>query len=266
MEYKRLPGPARKAENDEELLVAAGAWSNESHRLDRMSLGDLVRAFLIHPSVLGYSVIAMVSAMIMLAVMERPLGAAAAAAIAAFVYPFAWYVLHRWVLHGTLLYKFAATARLWKRIHFDHHQDPRDLRVLFGAMYTTLPTIGIIVMPIGWLLGGWGGAFAAFTSGILMTIVYEFFHCVQHLNTSPRNAWLKKIKRLHLAHHYHDEKSNFGIIDFGWDRALGTYRPAMKGRARSATVFNLGYDEKMAERYPWVARLTPRRAASAPDI
>lgn len=243
-------------------MASTGAWSNESHRLDRMSLTDLVRAFLIHPSVLGYSAIALAGGVATFLLVDRPWGAAAAAVIAALVYPFAWYVLHRWVLHGTLLYKFAATARLWKRIHYDHHQDPRDLRVLFGAMYTTLPTIGIIVMPIGYLLGGWGGAFAAFTAGILMTIVYEFFHCVQHLNTAPRNGWLKTIKRLHLAHHYHDEASNFGIIDFGWDRFMGTFRPSMKGRARSATVFNLGYDDAMAQRYPWVARLTPQRAAA----
>lgn len=233
-----------------------------------MSTGDLVRAFLTHPSVLAYSAIALVSGAIAALTIDRPLGATAAAVAAALVYPFAWYVLHRWVLHGTLLYKFPTTARLWKRIHYDHHQDPRDLRVLFGALYTTLPTIGVIVLPIGYLLGGTGGAAAAFTAGIVMTIIYEFFHCVQHLNTSPKNAWLKRIKRLHLAHHYHDETSNYGIIDFGWDRVFRTYRPEMKGRPRSATVFNLGYDEAMAQRYPWVARLTPAPVApprSAPE-
>jgi sterol desaturase/sphingolipid hydroxylase (fatty acid hydroxylase superfamily) len=240
--------------------VKAGAWQNSSHRLDRMSLKDLVRAFVAHPSVMAYAAIALAAGVIAALTIEAPLGAAAAIVLAALVYPFAWYVLHRFVLHGKLLYKHPMTAALWKRIHYDHHQDPRDLRVLFGALYTTLPTIGIIVTPIGYLLGGVGGAASAFTAGILMTIIYEFFHCVQHLNTAPKNAFLKRIKRLHLSHHYHDETSNFGIIDFGWDRAFGTYRETLRGRPRSATVFNLGYDEATAARYPWVARLTARSA------
>lgn len=229
-----------------------------------MSLGELARAFAVHHSVLAYAVIAIASGVYAAMTVERPWGVAAAAGIAALIYPLVWYILHRFVLHGTLLYKHPATARLWKRIHYDHHQDPRDLRVLFGALYTTLPTIALIVAPIGYLLGGLSGAAAGFASGVLMTIVYEFFHCVQHLNTTPKNAFLKRIKRLHLSHHYHDEKANFGIIDFAWDRWFGTYRDSQKGRPRSATVFNLGYDETMARRYPWVARLTAATAPAEP--
>jgi len=252
--------PAGATQGDR--LVRAGAWNTESNRLDRMSFGDLIRAFLVHPSVLAYAAVAAVTGVIAAMTIDQPLRAGVAILLAALIYPFAWYVLHRFVLHGTLLYKHPATARLWKRIHYDHHQDPRDLRVLFGALYTTLPTIGIIVLPVGYLLAGVGGAAGAFTSGVVMTIVYEFFHCVQHLNTAPRSKFLTRIKRLHLAHHYHDENANFGIIDFGWDRVFGTYRDSMRGRPRSATVFNLGYDETMAARYPWVARLTPQPAAA----
>ncbi len=244
--------------------MTAGAWGHVSNRLDRMNLGDLVRAFLVHPSVIAYAAVAMASGALSLMLIERPLGMLFAAVAAVFVYPLAWYVLHRFVLHGKLLYKHPWTASLWKRIHYDHHQDPRDLRVLFGALYTTLPTIAVIVIPIGWLLGGAGGAAAAFCTGVLMTILYEFFHCIQHLNTSPKNPWLKRIKRLHLAHHYHDETSNYGIIDFGWDRVFGTYRNSLRGRPRSATVFNLGYDEAMATRYPWVARLTAKSVTAPP--
>src|SRR5690606_38467083 len=79
------------------------------------------------------------------------LGIAVAVALGLIIYPLVWYTLHRWVLHGRYLYRDRRTAALWKRIHFDHHQDPYDLRVLFGALHTTLPTIALATAPIGWL-------------------------------------------------------------------------------------------------------------------
>ena len=38
--------------------------------------------------------------------------------------------------------------------------------------------------------------------------------------------------------------------------ALGTDFDAARERPKSATVFNLGYDEAMAEKYPWVAAMS----------
>jgi len=67
---------------------------------------------------------------------------------------------------------------------------------------------------------------------------------------------MKNIKRLHLAHHFHDESGNFGITNFFWDRVFGTYYGDVSARPRSATVFNIGYTEEMAQAYPWVDRLS----------
>ncbi len=53
-----------------------------------------------------------------------------------------------------MLYKSELTAKVWKRIHYDHHQNPHDLSVLFGALYTTLPPILLLTLPIGWSIGG----------------------------------------------------------------------------------------------------------------
>ena len=90
-------------------------------------------------------------------------------------------------------------------------------------------------------------------AGFATTLVYEFCHCIQHLNYHPKNAWLVRIKKLHMAHHFHNETGNFGIISFWPDRLFGTLYEDAGGRARSPTVFNLGYDTAEAERYPWVA-------------
>src|SRR5262245_66655859 len=119
-----------------------------------MDMNDLIRAFSTYPTVHAYVLLAALS--LGMTVYLLP-GAslprlAAAMVLAIVVYPLVWYLLHRFMLHGQYLYKSRWTAAVWKRIHFDHHQDPNDLRVLFGALYTTLPTIAIVTISIGWLV------------------------------------------------------------------------------------------------------------------
>ena len=249
---------------------------NRTHNLSRMSLNDLLRVFFTYPAVMAYlSLGALATAGTVYWFQPGGwFGVGVAVLIGIVIYPLVWYLLHRWVLHGRYLYRHPATARLWKRIHFDHHQDPYDLRVLFGALTTTLPTIAIATGPIGWLVGGPSGACAAFATGLFTTCFYEFCHCVQHLNTKPKAAFLQRIKRLHLAHHFHNEQGNFGITNFVWDRFLGTFYESPRQVSKSATVFNLGYTEEEAKRFPWVAALSdgtrgdnnPRRFRVEPDL
>ena len=67
---------------------------------------------------------------------------------------------------------------------------------------------------------------------------------------------LIEMKRRHMAHHFHDEDGNFGITNFFWDRLFNTLYEREERLEKSATVFNLGYDDAAAEKYPWVARLS----------
>ena len=231
-------------------------WHGRKYFLDKMDLRELVVAYFTYPAIQAYILVAVVSAGAALAWMESPWPLAAAAAAAVLIYPLVWYLLHRYVLHGRLLYHFPQTSALWKRIHFDHHQDPNDLGVLFGALYTTLPTMFIITAPIGWVIGGSSAAAAAFSAALITTCFYEFCHCIQHLPFKPRYEWLRLIKKRHLAHHFHSEKGNYGITNFIWDRLLGTYYESPKRVPRSETVFNLGYYGSDVERFPWVAELS----------
>lgn len=229
------------------------------YNLSRMSFADLTRAFVTYPTVLVYAALAAAAIALAAATMTSWAPIVPAVIIAVLVYPLAWYLLHRFVLHGTWMYKVPLLASTWKRIHFDHHQDPNDLRVLFGALVTTLPTIAVITIPVGAAIGGLPAAAAAFGAGVLQTIFYEFVHCVQHLNTVPKNEFLKRVKKLHMAHHFHNEAGNYGITNFLWDSLLGTKYDSTLDRPRSATVFNIGYTEEEARRYPWVAELSGGR-------
>ena len=256
------------------LTIRPSFWRRE-HHLDKMSLRELVSAYFTYPAILVYLALA-AGAAGLFAARPAPLAPTlAAAAAAAFIYPLVWYLLHRFVLHSKWMWKSRLLAPTWKRIHYDHHQDPNHLEVLFGALHTTLPTIAAATLPIGWAIGALlapgdpdaalGSALAAFATGLVTTCFYEFVHCIQHLAYKPRRKWLAEMKRRHMAHHFHDETGNFGITSFVWDRAFGTFYDKASDRpAKSPTVFNLGYTPEVAEVYPHVARLSGGVATDHP--
>lgn len=255
-------------------MLKLGMW-NKTHYLNKMTLGELVVAYFQYYAIQAYLVLAAVTGYFAFQHVTVWWKAAIAAGFSVFAYPLIWYLLHRYVLHSQWMYKSPLTARVWKRIHYDHHQDPHHLEILFGALYTTLPTIVLATGPIGWAIDGLGGALTAICAGLLMTCVYEFCHCIQHLSYKPKNRYLQIIKQRHMEHHFQDEDGNFGITNFFWDKLFGTFYERGERPVKSETVFNLGYTPVQAERYPWVARAsggkvhmgTPRdkRKAAAND-
>jgi len=244
--------------------MKAPTWKGRSFDLGKMSMNDLIKAYFTFYAIQAYIALAVVAIITASVLATGWIGPVIAAAAIVIVYPVVWYLLHRFVLHSQYLYRWKQTATVWKRIHFDHHQDPHSLDVLFGALYTTLPTIFSFTVPIGWAIAGPAGAAAAFASGLVITCIYEFVHCIQHLNFKPKNKWLKHMKEHHLLHHFHHEDGNYGITSFGVDKALGTYYDKAKDRPRSPTVYNLGYDVEKAEKYPWVAEESGRMPLDRP--
>lgn len=242
----------------------SGGFWNRSHYLDKMTLKELVIAYFQYPAIVVYLSLAGIAAGFWFRFPAPALQTAASIVVAVFAYPLVWYCLHRWVLHSQWMYKVPLLASTWKRIHYDHHQDPNHLEVLFGALHTTLPTIALATAPLGYAIGGTGGALAAFSAGLVMTAFYEFCHCIQHLSYKPRMKFLADMKARHMAHHFHDENGNFGITNFLWDKLFGTFYERGNRPQKSATVFNLGYTSEVAARYPWVARLSGGVATGHP--
>jgi sterol desaturase/sphingolipid hydroxylase (fatty acid hydroxylase superfamily) len=233
-----------------------GLWSGRKYFLNKMTLRELIVAYFTHHSILTYLVLIAGSIWLAVAHAAGSWGPLGAAAVIALIYPLVEYLMHRYVLHSRFLYRYQMTAALWKRIHYDHHQNPSDLSVLFGALYTTLPTIFVIASPVGWLIAGLPGAAAAFATALILFSLYEFCHCIQHLPFMPRWHWLRELKRHHLAHHFHSEQGNFGITSFIWDRIFGTLYQRPQEVGKSPTVHNLGYTGREREAFPWVAELS----------
>lgn len=235
--------------------IAAPIWQR-SHYLNKMTLGQLVVAYFQYYTIRTFLVLAAIAAGVALWQPTTLVRAAAAATFVVVVYPVVWYAIHRYIMHSSWMMKSPLTARTWKRIHYDHHQDPNHLEILFGSLSSELPALFIMTLPAGFAIGGVGGAAVALMTGLLTTCFYEFCHCIQHLSYKPKNKWLVAMKARHMAHHFHDESGNFGITNFAWDRVFGTFYERIERPVRSATVFNLGYTEDVAAKYPWVAQLS----------
>ncbi|WP_425505316.1 sterol desaturase family protein [Sphingomonas piscis] len=229
-----------------------------------MTLKELWAAYFQYPAILAYIALSLISVAVWTEYPASAVRTVLAAGVIVGLYPAVWYALHRWVLHSNWMFKVPFLASTWKRIHYDHHQDPNHLEVLFGALHTTLPTIGIISIPVGYAIGGIGGAAAAFAAGLITTCVYEFVHCIQHLAYKPRLKIIAEMKKRHMAHHFHDERGNYGITSYFWDKKLGTFYDRAERPAKSPTVFNLGYTPEVAKRYPWVAELSGGVATGHP--
>jgi sterol desaturase/sphingolipid hydroxylase (fatty acid hydroxylase superfamily) len=250
----------KTAQTPELRLLRATFWQRE-HHLDKMTLAELVKAYFTYPAIIAYLALAVAAIGVFIWSPAPIAPTIIAIAFASAAYPLIWYLLHRHVLHSRWMWRHKWMASTWKRIHYDHHQDPNHLEVLFGALHTTLPTIAIGVIPIGYGIGaiwgaGVGGAAAAFATGLVTTCVYEFVHCIQHLAYKPKNKALAEMKRRHMAHHFHDENGNYGITTFFWDKVFGTYYDRPERPVKSPTVFNLGYTDEVAKEFPYVSELS----------
>lgn len=242
-------------------FIGYKAWKEEEYLLNRMTFDDLVKSYITYPAIQVYALIIVVALGVSVATLNSIWLFLTSVAVGAVLFPIAWYLTHRFILHGSWMYKSRYLARLWKRVHYDHHRFPNDLSVLFGGLHTTLPTIVFVAGPIGWLINGAPGAGGAIVGTVVMTCYTEFLHAGQHLAFEPKSKFWKTIKARHLAHHFHNEHGNFGIAEFFWDRVFGTFYAETKDAPRSATARNLGYTDETAKVFPWVKEITDAEPA-----
>ncbi len=78
----------------------------------------------------------------------------------------------------------------------------------------------LFVLPLGLFIAVLLAAAASFYAHV-------YFDKAYHVEDTylRRFAWFRRKQQLHFMHHLH-ANTNFAVIDFFWDRALGTYRKA----------------------------------------
>jgi sterol desaturase/sphingolipid hydroxylase (fatty acid hydroxylase superfamily) len=237
------------------LLQSDNQWSQSIDPKRTMTKAAFFSSYASHYAVLIYVAIVLATGGLSLYLMQSWWQLLGSFALVALVYPAVEFVLHRFVLHSRTLYRMPWTAGLWRRIHYDHHMNPNDLSVLFGAPYTTIPAVLAPTLPLGYLAFGWPGAAATVCGGFIALLIYEFFHCAAHLPVKFDSRIMQHMRRHHALHHFHSENGNYGIVTDVLDRVLGTEYEAGAGMGPSPTVRNLGYTSEEAKKYPWVAQL-----------
>ncbi|MFS0574052.1 sterol desaturase family protein [Sporosarcina sp. 179-K 3D1 HS] len=147
------------------------------------------------------------------------------------------YVIHRFLFHMKPP-RHPSLLKLLRRLHYDHHVYPDNLKLLFLPLWFSLPGF-ILYSFIVYGITGNISVTIAFATGLLgHFLFYEWKHYVAHRPITPRTQHGKKIKKHHLLHHFKNENYWFGVTHMTYDKALGTY-PDNRSVEKSPTAKNL---------------------------
>jgi sterol desaturase/sphingolipid hydroxylase (fatty acid hydroxylase superfamily) len=128
------------------------------------------------------------------------------------------YWAHRSVFH--LEPKRAFGARMHWMIHGVHHDHPNDPRRLVLPPALSLPLAALFLALFVSVVGrpsAWGFA-AGFFAGYLF---YDMLHFALH-HSNPKSRVGKRLRELHMRHHFEDHETGFGVSAPWWDLVFGT--------------------------------------------
>lgn len=175
-----------------------------------------------------------------------------AAVIGIAMLPIVEFITHKYVLHWLELAKTSPTAQFWNRVHYAHHMDPKDTRVILAHPATTVLLVAVLA-GLAWLVGLRPIAPIVAIAFALFGF-YEIVHFACHMEGEARSAYMLRRRQAHALHHYIDENRNYGITTAIADRLFGTRIVDKKALKRSPTARNLGYTGEFADRYPFLKK------------
>ena len=128
------------------------------------------------------------------------------------------YWLHRIVFHFEP--EKGIGARLHWMIHGVHHDHPNDRLRLVMPPSASIPLASVFLAGF-WLVLGPGSA-PGFGAGFLAGyLAYDMLHYYVH-HFVPRTAVGRRLRELHMRHHFQDDTRGFGVSAPYWDRVFGT--------------------------------------------
>ena len=131
------------------------------------------------------------------------------------------YWIHRAIFHFEP--EDGIGARLHWMVHGVHHDHPNDPLRLVMPPAVSVPLAALFVVafvaifgtPLAWAVSG------GFLAGYL---VYDMLHYALHHHRQPRTAIERRLRELHMRHHFEDDTNGYGISAPWWDIVFGTYR------------------------------------------
>lgn len=147
------------------------------------------------------------------------------------------YLTHRFLFHmkppqNPTMLKFM------KRIHYDHHVKPKELELLFLPVWYSFPNMAVAGGAAYWVTGNAATTFAFMTGVVGTLLYYEWTHFVAHRPIKPLTPWGRWMKKVHLWHHYKNERFWFGVTNPLFDVMMGTFKDE-KEVEKSETARNL---------------------------
>jgi sterol desaturase/sphingolipid hydroxylase (fatty acid hydroxylase superfamily) len=144
-------------------------------------------------------------------------------AIGIVTYMFSEYLTHRFVFHIKAP-KNSILLKLIKRLHYDHHKKPNDLKLLFLPIWYSAPSLFALSL-IFYFISGSMPDTLSFSAGVLtMFFVYEWKHYVAHRPLKPKTKFGKWLKKTHVLHHYKNENYWYGVSTPFVDALFGTLK------------------------------------------
>jgi sterol desaturase/sphingolipid hydroxylase (fatty acid hydroxylase superfamily) len=128
------------------------------------------------------------------------------------------YWLHRLVFHFEP--KDGIGARLHWMIHGVHHDHPNDPLRLVMPPAASIP-LALAVIAVLWLVLGPIHAPAVVAGFFIGYVIYDEMHYALHHHT-PKSRLGKRLRELHMRHHFQDDERGFGISAPYWDIVFRT--------------------------------------------
>jgi dihydroceramide fatty acyl 2-hydroxylase len=134
------------------------------------------------------------------------------------------YWIHRVIFHFEPEEGFG--ARLHWIIHGVHHDHPNDPLRLVMPPSVSVPLSALFCVAFWFVFGTplWYAFGAGFLAGYL---IYDMTHYHLH-HHKPKTRVGKRLRELHMRHHFQDDTTGFGISAPYWDTAFGTHSPKAK--------------------------------------
>jgi sterol desaturase/sphingolipid hydroxylase (fatty acid hydroxylase superfamily) len=138
------------------------------------------------------------------------------------------YWLHRVVFHFEP--RSALGQRLHWMLHGVHHDHPNDPLRLVMPPSASIPLAAMFLAAFWLVLGAEmaPGFAAGFLAGYL---AYDMLHYHVH-HHRPKTRVGKRMRELHMRHHFQDDEAGFGVSAPYWDHVFGT---APHGRRRETS-------------------------------
>ena len=192
----------------------------ENRWLDRLSR--------VHPATPLVIYLPVIALLLAVAAGRMAAWAVVAALVAGYlVWTLTEYWLHRVVFHFEPEHPLG--ARLHWIIHGVHHDHPNDPKRLVMPPGASIPLAllftGLFVLVVG--APEWMPFEAGFLSGYLF---YDMTHYYLH-HHRPRSRWGKRLRELHMRHHFQDDTTGFGVSAPWWDHV---FRTATRPRQRAS--------------------------------